>query len=109
MVVFAYISAPNPQVAESLADALVNERLAACVNIFRGVAMTYRWHGRVEKGEETILIAKTRDDLFDALADRARAMLGEECPGIVALPVSMGFAPFLQWISDETGTQPGEA
>lgn len=93
---------PDRACAESLADALVIERLAACVNILPGVRSVYRWQGRVERSDETLLLIKTAGDRFDALAERIRALHPYELPEIIAVEPVGGLAPYLGWIVEQT-------
>jgi periplasmic divalent cation tolerance protein len=89
-VLSVYMTAGDLQEAEKIAQALVDERLAACVNIFDGVRSVFRWQGSVQRGREVVMIAKTVEERFD------------ELPCIVARPVSDGHAGFLEWIEAET-------
>lgn len=97
-----YIVAADSDEANRIADALVGERLAACVNILGSVRSVYRWQGQVERADEVALIAKTTADLFDRLAARVRALHSYETPAIVAWPIVAGDAAYLDWIGAET-------
>jgi periplasmic divalent cation tolerance protein len=88
--------------APGIADALVNERLAACVNILAAVQSVYRWHGQVETATETLLIIKTTTDHYDELQRRLRDLHPYEVPEILAIPIACGDVPYLQWIKDAT-------
>lgn len=105
--VFVYMTAGSREEAEGLGRALVEERLAACVNILPGMRSVYRWQGAVETGEEAVLIAKTRADRFEALAARVRALHSYAMPCIVELPLGRGDAPYLDWLVRES-TPEGE-
>jgi periplasmic divalent cation tolerance protein len=72
--VFVYITAASGDEAHRIARALVEERLAACVNMLDGMTSVYRWNGAVEQASEVVLIAKTRADRFDRLAARIREL-----------------------------------
>ncbi len=91
--------------AETIATALIEERLAACVNVTGPVRSLYRWEGRIADDREWQLIIKTRTRLFDALATRIRALHSYDTPEIIALPVLAGSADYVDWIQKET---PGE-
>jgi periplasmic divalent cation tolerance protein len=93
--------------AARLAQALVSEGLAACVNIAGPVRSIYRWQGKVEDAAEHLLIAKTRDDLLPALAERVRALHSYEVPEVLALPVLYGWPPYLAWVGEETRSTAG--
>jgi periplasmic divalent cation tolerance protein len=100
--VFLYITADTPEEAASLGRTLVEERLAACVNILGGITSFYWWEGSVQQGAETALIAKTRADLTEAVTERIKSLHGYDCPCVVALPITGGNDDFLAWIGDET-------
>src|SRR5580658_8403206 len=97
-----YIVVPSREVAEKIARALVEEKLAACVNILAGMRSIYRWKGKVEAANEVVLIAKSRAELFDRLEKRVKELHPYECPCIVAWPIEAGHQPYLDWIAKET-------
>jgi len=97
-----YITVPSREIAEKIARALVEEKLAACINIFAGVRSIYRWKGKVETANEVCLVAKSRAELFDKLEKRVKELHPYECPCIVAFPIGMGHQPYLDWIAEET-------
>ncbi len=86
--------------AEHLARALVERRLAACVNVVPGVVSLYRWKGRVERDEERLLVIKTRAERFEELRDALVALHPYELPELIALPVSAGHEPYLAWLNE---------
>lgn len=88
--------------AETIATALLEERLAACVNVTSPVRSLYRWEGRIADDREWQLIIKTQARLFEALATRVRALHSYDVPEIIALPVLAGTADYLDWIQNET-------
>ncbi|MGO9095012.1 MAG: divalent-cation tolerance protein CutA [Bryobacteraceae bacterium] len=87
--------------AASIARALVERRLAACVNIVPGVRSVYRWKGAVEEAAEWLLVIKSSQALFDRLEEELRRMHSYETPEIVALPVVAGSAGYLAWLGAE--------
>jgi periplasmic divalent cation tolerance protein len=89
--------------ANRIAEALVGERLAACVNILGAVRSAYRWQGTVERADEIAMIAKTTEAVFERLAARVRALHSYDTPAIVAWPIVAGDAAYLDWIAAETG------
>ena len=101
-IISVYIVAADADEAGRLAEALVGERLAACVNILGPVRSVYRWKGQVERADEVALIAKTRLELFDTLAARVRALHSYDMPAIVAWPVIAGDSAYLDWVESET-------
>lgn len=88
--------------AETIAGALLDERLAACVTIGGPIRSVYRWQGRIADDREWQLVIKTRAALFDALADRVRALHSYDVPEIIGLPVTAGSPRYLEWLDDAT-------
>ena len=97
------VTAPDSEVAAELARRLVEEGLAACVNLVPGVRSIYRWQGAVQEDAEILLIAKTRAALVDALVTRVRALHPYELPEVVALAVVAGSEPYLDWVRSASG------
>lgn len=89
-------------VAKLIAAALVEEKLAACVNMVGSVRSTYQWRGQTESTTETLLIIKATGDHYDQIEQRLRALHPYELPEIVATPIIRGYEPYLQWIQDST-------
>jgi periplasmic divalent cation tolerance protein len=100
---------PDTASAERIATALVDERLAACVNRIANVASTYRWQGKVCHDDEILLLIKTTSERFDAVRDRVVALHPYEVPEVIAFAIAAGSLPYLDWIesSVRTGTSPG--
>jgi len=99
---FVYMTAGSREEARRIGRTLVEERLAACVNILDGMSSMYWWEGAVQEEQETVLIAKTRTELLERLTDRVRALHSYACPCVVALPIEGGNAAYLQWLGEET-------
>ncbi|MGH8030464.1 MAG: divalent-cation tolerance protein CutA [Arenimonas sp.] len=93
---------PDREVADALALALVEARLAACVQILPGMTSTYRWEGAIERSAEVLLLAKTWDDRVDALTATLQARHPYALPGIMAFPAAGGLAAYLDWVRVET-------
>ena len=102
MALFVYMTAASAEEADRIAGDLVENRLAACVNIMAPIRSVYVWKGELCRSEEIPFIAKTDDDRFEALAARVRQLHSYETPCIVALPVKCGDAAFLSWITQST-------
>ena len=96
-----YMTAADEAGAARLAEALVERRLAACVNILPGVRSVYRWQGRIERAAEVALVAKTTAEKVEALTAEVRRLHPYECPCVVALPIAGGNAAFLEWVARE--------
>ena len=97
-----FCSCPDADVAHRIADALVAERLAACVQLLPGVASVYRWQGQVERAQEVLLLAKSTRDRLDALSARVVELHPYELPEVVAVDLAGGLPGYLAWIADET-------
>lgn len=94
---------PDQPTAERIAETLVVERLAACVNIVPGLTSIYRWQNQVERAAELLLLIKTREVVYSLLEARIRELHPYEVPEIVALPIQTGLADYLGWLADHTG------
>jgi periplasmic divalent cation tolerance protein len=90
--------------AADLAARLVDERLAACVQVVGPVRSTYRWKGAVEQATEWLCLAKTSTDRLDAALSRIRALHPYEVPEIAATPITAGDPDYLAWIQSATTT-----
>jgi periplasmic divalent cation tolerance protein len=84
--------------ASRIALALVERRLAACVNVVPGVSSTYRWQGAVRTDAEWLLVVKTRRDRFDEVRAAIRELHSYELPEVVMLDIADGDAAYLEWI-----------
>ena len=96
-VLLVLISCPADQAAH-IARALVEARLAACVNTLPAVQSTYRWQDDIESAEESLLLAKTTAAGFEALRAKVVELHPYELPEIIAVPVQTGLAPYLDWV-----------
>lgn len=101
-VVAVYLTFPDHASAERLARLLVEERLAACVNVLRGARSVYRWEGAVVSDEEVIAVAKTTRCRLEALSERVHAEHPHEVPCVVAYPALGGLGAYLDWVDEET-------
>jgi periplasmic divalent cation tolerance protein len=98
----ALTTAANREDAERIAHALVEERLAACVNIATGVRSVYRWQGAVETADEVLLLIKTNVQNIDRLRIRLHELHSYELPEFVVLEISAGSPAYLEWIAAST-------
>lgn len=101
----AFCTCATKDEADRLATTLVNERLAACVNILPAVTSVYRWQGAVERADEILLLIKTTQAQFSALRERIQANHSYETPEIIAVKITEGSEPYLAWISEQVGKQ----
>ena len=93
---------PDRAAAEKLADALIRQRVAACVNILAPCRSVYRWKAEVQHDEEHPVLIKTTLDRYAALEAAIRAMHPYELPEIVAVPIERGLPAYLDWVAAET-------
>ncbi|MGY1408253.1 MULTISPECIES: divalent-cation tolerance protein CutA [unclassified Luteimonas] len=96
---------PDAATAARIAETLVDERLAACVNVLPGVDSVYRWQGRVERASEVLLIIKSTRDRLQALTARVVELHPYELPELIAVDIAGGLPGYLAWIAD--ATRPG--
>jgi periplasmic divalent cation tolerance protein len=93
-------TAGSREEADRLAAALVERRLAACVNVVGPIASLYRWQGKVERAEEFLLLIKTTAERFPDISAAIRELHSYEVPECVEIPVTAGSDAYLQWIGD---------
>jgi periplasmic divalent cation tolerance protein len=98
LVVFCTL--PDRQSAEHIAALLVEECLAACVNLVPNLTSIYRWQGSLRREPECLLIIKTSVARFEPLRDRLRLLHPYETPEIIGLPISHGDPAYLQWLTE---------
>lgn len=102
-VIVVYITAPNEEDAVKISRAVVEERLAGCVNIVKGIRSIYSWQGKIEDDSEVLMIAKTQRHLFESLKKRVKELHSYTVPEIIALPVVEGSEDYLNWLKEVTG------
>lgn len=100
--IVVYSTCPDAQTAREIGRQLVQERLAACVNILPGMTSIYRWDGEVCEDGEVAMIIKSRRDLVDRLVERGSALHPYDTPAFVALEVVAGAQPYLAWVCAQT-------
>ncbi|MCB0416922.1 MAG: divalent-cation tolerance protein CutA [Bdellovibrionales bacterium] len=96
--VFAYITTANEEEAERIGRQLVEKKLAACVNIIPGMRSFYWWQGQVDSGQETVLIAKTREDLVAPATALVKALHSYSCPCVVTWELKGGNEEYFEWL-----------
>ncbi|PKU69505.1 protein CutA 1, chloroplastic [Dendrobium catenatum] len=100
--IVVYVTVPNHEVGKKLAESIVNEKLAACVNIVPGLQSIYWWDGKVQTDSEELLIIKTRESLLNSLTEHVKANHEYEVPEVIALPINGGNDKYLEWIKNST-------
>ena len=101
-VVFVYTTHPSLVEAERVGRALLEQRLCACVNILPGMISHYWWQGAIERGEEAVMIIKTRASLADRVCAAVKEMHAYSTPAILVLPIESVDKPYLDWLLAET-------
>src|SRR4051812_16477306 len=101
-VLLVLTNLPDRAAAERLADALLEKKLAACVNILAPCRSVYRWKGAVQHDEEHPMLIKTTAERYPALEQVLRAGHPYELPEIVAVPIERGLQAYLDWVDAET-------
>lgn len=100
-VLVCFCTCPDRPVADRLAEALVTEGLAACVNVVPGLHSVYRWQGTIERSDETLLLIKTTRMGLPALSARIVELHPYELPEVVAVEVAGGLSAYLDWVAEQ--------
>lgn len=104
MHIVIFITVGGREEGVRIAKALVEERLAACVNIIEGMYSVFRWKGKVVKTKEFLLIAKSVDGLLDSLIERVKELHSYTIPEIISFKIIGGFKEYLDWIVSNVKT-----
>ncbi|MCP4136221.1 MAG: divalent-cation tolerance protein CutA [bacterium] len=99
-VIFCTVS--SKEEGRKIAEKLLQEKLAPCLNIVDGITSLYTWKGEVCDEPEFLCIIKTRKSLFEKVREAIISVHSYEVPEVIQLPIEAGHAPYLQWISDNT-------
>src|SRR3989338_4511513 len=100
--VVVLVTAGSQKEAEKIARSLVKKGLAACVNIVHAVKSIFKWKGKIETGNELLLLAKTRESRVPGLMDEVKALHSYDVPEIIAIPIVKGNKEYLKWVEDVT-------
>lgn len=96
-----YITAKDEEEAKKIGKTLVEERLAACVNI-HPIKSIYRWEGQIQEENEIAMLVKTKAKLADEVIRRVKELHSYEVPCILCLPIEKGYREYLKWIEEST-------
>lgn len=107
--IVVFVTAPNEDEAARIAKAVVEERLAACVNIIKGIRSIYSWQGKIEDEAEVLMVIKTKESLFEALSDKVRGLHSYEVPEVIAMSITKGSEDYLKWLGEVVRPGPGDA
>ena len=100
--VLVYSTFPSPEAAEAVGRQLVEQRLAACVNILPGMTSIYRWEGATARDSEVVMIIKSREALAPSIIEVVKGRHSYTNPALVVLPIIDGSADYLSWLLAET-------
>jgi periplasmic divalent cation tolerance protein len=98
----AFVTAPDEEEAKHIAEAVVSERLAACVNLVAGVESIYRWEGKVTRDREVLLIIKTTGGRYEELERRVKELHSYSTPEVIAFRIEQGSKEYLDWLRAST-------
>lgn len=96
-----FCTCESPAQGRQIAEALVEARLAACVNILPPLQSIYRWQGKIESAEEVLLLIKSTRDRFAALQERIQQLHSYDTPEIIAVPITAGSEKYLGWLGEQ--------
>jgi periplasmic divalent cation tolerance protein len=97
-------SCGDPDAARRLANALVEQRLAACVSILPAIESVYHWREKIESANEALLIIKTTSARFPALREKILELHSYDTPEIIALPIVAGLEKYLRWLGEQVSS-----
>lgn len=101
-----FITASSEEEAEKIGKTLVEERLTACANIIPQIRSIFHWEGKICDEREVLLIAKSKESLFEMIKDRVIELHSYDVPEIIGLPIHSGSADYLNWIDEVTKELP---
>ena len=93
-----FVTVPGGEDASRIGEALVSEKLAACVNVVPGIESIYRWEGKVARDAEWLLIIKTTDERFEEMERRVKVLHSYTTPEVIAFKISRGSDEYLKWL-----------
>jgi periplasmic divalent cation tolerance protein len=100
--IVVFITASDEDEAAKIAKALVESRLAGCVNIIKDIRSIYSWQGKIENEKEVLMIVKTQKALFNSLMKKVKELHSYTVPEIIALPIITGSEDYLKWLKEVT-------
>jgi periplasmic divalent cation tolerance protein len=94
---------PDRETAQRISNQLVSEKYAACANILPSIESIYRWKGKIESGNETLVFFKLSEDRQSAFQQKLRSLHPYEVPEIISIPISNGLPAYLRWVAENCG------
>ena len=101
--IIVFVTCESNEQAESIAQAVVTEKLAACVNVLPGIRSCYVWEGALTWSNEILLLIKTTRGRFEQLQDRIKAMHSYSVPEIIGVTIDDAFEKYIAWIDQSVG------
>lgn len=98
--IIIYVTVSREDEASKIAKALIESRLAACVNIISNIRSIYRWEGNVEDDNESLMIIKTKDSKFHEVQKKVEELHSYSVPEVIAFPIEKGSEKYLAWLSE---------
>jgi periplasmic divalent cation tolerance protein len=102
MACLIFITCPNRKSAEKISKSLLKKGLVACINIIPRIKSMYWWEGKIEKSFETLLIIKTKDELFNSVKKEVIKLHPYKVPEVICVRISKGYEKYLKWIKEVT-------
>jgi periplasmic divalent cation tolerance protein len=102
-ILLALSTFPDAEIARRIANQLVSECFAACANMLPSVESIYRWKGKIESGNETLVFFKVSEDRQSAFQDKLRSLHPYDVPEIIFIPVTNGLPEYLRWVTENCG------
>ena len=102
-ILLALSTFPDRETTQRISNQLVTERFAACANIFPNVESIYRWKGKIESGNETLVLFKLSEDRQSAFQDKLRSLHPYDVPEIIFVPIAGGSPEYLRWVVENCG------
>jgi len=102
-ILLALSTFPDRETAQRISNQLITEKFAACANILPAVESIYRWKGKIETGNETLVFFKLSEDRQSAFQEKLRSLHAYEVPEIIFIPVSSGLPEYLRWVAENCG------
>jgi len=97
-----FVTVPDEETAEKISRDIVQNGLAACVNIIKDIRSIYMWEGKLEDGKELLLMIKTSSSAFKKLKDRIKTLHPYSVPEVIAIDVIDGNKDYINWVLEET-------
>src|SRR5437867_12107911 len=102
-VLLAVSTFPDAETARRVSNQLVTEKFVACANVLPGIESIYRWKGKIETGNETLVFFKLSEDKYPAFEEKLRSLHPYDVPEIISVPVRKGLPAYLNWVNENTG------